>query len=195
MKAAELRQKSIINNSGNVLEQLVKELYNVNTEVYRAGTGEEIRERVKEIVRLKGIGSFAAWESDYLSSLGLIGMLEGEGLAHITSHDKNDIAGAGMGITGADYAIADTGTLVLLTDGSKPRGVSLLPPVHLAIVRESDIVCNIDELFVILKQKLDAGEPVPSCMTFITGPSRTADIELNLTLGVHGPKELHVIIT
>jgi L-lactate dehydrogenase complex protein LldG len=124
----------------------------------------------------------------------LIGLLEKEGLTHITSSDKNEIARAGMGVTGVDYVIADTGTIVLLTDESKPRGVSLLPPVHLAIVKESDIVSNINELFVILKQKLDAGEPVPSCMTFITGPSRTADIELNLTLGVHGPKELHVII-
>ncbi|HKQ32329.1 MAG TPA: lactate utilization protein, partial [Thermodesulfobacteriota bacterium] len=184
-----------INNNGNLLEELVKELHNVNTEVYKAGDENEIRECVTEIVRRKGIESFAAWESDYLSSLGLIGLLESEGLTHITSSDKNEIARAGMGITEVDYAIADTGTLVLLTDESKPRGVSLLPPVHLAIVKEADIVSNINELFIILKQKLDAGENVPSCMTFITGPSRTADIELNLTLGVHGPKELHVIIT
>jgi L-lactate dehydrogenase complex protein LldG len=121
--------------------------------------------------------------------------LKGEGLQEIKSNDKNEIAEAGMGITGTDYAIADTGTLVLLTDESRQRSVSLLPPVHVALVRKSDIVCNIRELFIILKQTLDAAQSVPSCMTFITGPSRTADIELNLTLGVHGPKELYVIIT
>ena len=79
-KAAELRKKSYINNNHNILEQLVKELYNVNTEVYRAETDDEIRDFVIEIVRRKGIESFAAWESDYPSSLGLIGHLESEGL-------------------------------------------------------------------------------------------------------------------
>jgi len=193
-KAAEMRKKSYMNNHDRLLEQLLKELYNVNTEVYRAANKNEIRKCIKEIVRRSGIESFAAWESSHPNLAGLIDLLEGEGLTQITSTEKNELAQAGIGITGADYAIADTGTLVLLADGSKPRSVSLLPPVHLAIVKESDIVCNIDELFIILKQKLDSGEPVPSCMTFITGPSRTADIELNLTLGVHGPKELHVII-
>ena len=134
------------------------------------------------------------WESDYLNSLGLKELLKEEGLRQIISNDKNDIAEAGIGITGADYAIADTGTLVLLTDEDRPRSVSLLPPIHLAIIRKSDIVSDIRELFIILKQRLDAGQSTPSCMTFITGPSRTADIELNLTLGVHGPKELYVII-
>lgn len=194
-KTAEVWKRYTTSNNASLLEQLIKELYNVNSEVYRAGTEDELREYVIGLVRRKGIESFAAWESDYPGAPGLIGLLNGEGLTHMTSTDKNELARAGMGITGADYTIADTGTLVLLTDGSKPRSVSLLPPVHLAIVKESDIVCNINELFIILKDKLDAGELVPSCMTFITGPSRTADIELNLTLGVHGPKELHVIIT
>jgi L-lactate dehydrogenase complex protein LldG len=134
------------------------------------------------------------WESDYLNSLGLKELLKGVGLDQIISNDKNETAEAGIGVTGADYAIADTGTLVLLTDEDRPRSVSLLPPVHLAIIRKSDIVIDINELFIILKQRLDAGQSTPSCMTFITGPSRTADIELNLTLGVHGPKELYVII-
>jgi L-lactate dehydrogenase complex protein LldG len=194
-KAVQVWKRYTTSNNASLLEQLIKELYNVNSEVYKAGSEDELREYVIGLVRRKGIESFAVWESDCPGAPGLIGLLNGEGLTHIKSNDKNEMARAGIGITGADYAIADTGTLVLLTDGSKPRTVSLLPPVHLAIVKESNIVCNINELFIILKDKLDAGEPVPSCMTFITGPSRTADIELNLTLGVHGPKELHVIIT
>ncbi len=188
-----LRDRIII--ADKLLEQFIKELLNVNTGVREAHGKEELRDFITGLVHENGVSSFVMWESESLNSLGLKELLKGEGLRQIISNDKNEIAEAGIGITGADYAIADTGTLVLLTDESKPRSVSLLPPIHLAIVRKSDIMTDISELFIILKQRLDTGQSVPSCMTFVTGPSRTADIELNLTLGVHGPKELHVIIT
>jgi L-lactate dehydrogenase complex protein LldG len=194
MREAEELEKDRILHIDSLIESFIKELLNVNTGVREAQGEEEVRDFIAGLVREKGISSFVMWESDYLNSLGLKELLEEEGLRQIISNDKNDIAEAGIGITGADYAIADTGTLVLLTDENKPRSVSLLPPIHLAIIRKSDIVIDIRELFIILKQRLDAGRSIPSCMTFITGPSRTADIELNLTLGVHGPKELHVII-
>gem|GEM_PF-274725 len=187
-----LRDRIIIAN--RLLEQFIKELLNVNTEVREAHGEKELRDYIAGLVHEKGVSSFVMWESESLNSLGLKELLNGEGLQQVISNDKNEIAEAGIGITGADYAIADTGTLVLMTDGNRPRSVSLLPPIHLAIVRKSDIVSDIKELFIILKQILDTDQGVPSCMTFITGPSRTADIELNLTLGVHGPKELYVII-
>jgi L-lactate dehydrogenase complex protein LldG len=178
-----------------LVEVFIKELLNVNTEVKTIETEAELKAYIIELARRKGALSFAIWDTGYLRSLGLSDFLKGEGLEEIKSNDKNEMAKAGIGITGADYAIADIGTLVLLTDESRPRSVSLLPPVHVTAVKKSDIVSNINELFVILKHTLDVTQSVPSCMTFITGPSRTADIELNLTLGVHGPKELYVIIT
>lgn len=192
-EAEGLLSKRIV-KTNNILEQFIEELLKVNAVVIRAEGGEELKAVISDIVRSKGISSFAIWESDYLNSAGLKELLNSEGLEQIISCDKNEIAQAGIGITGADYAIADTGTIVLLTDEDRPRSVSLLPPIHLAIVKKSDIMSDIRELFIILKQTLDAGRSLPSCMTFITGPSRTADIELNLTLGVHGPKELYVII-
>lgn len=192
-EAKELERDRLL-HIDSLIESFIKELLNVNTEIREAQGEEELRDFIAGLVRKKGVSSFIMWESDYLNSLGLKELLKKEGLRQITSNDKNEIAEAGMGITGADYAIADMGTLVLLTDEDRPRSVSLLPPIHLAIVKRSDIVTDIRELFIILKQRLDAGQSTPSCMTFITGPSRTADIELNLTLGVHGPKELYVII-
>ncbi len=191
---AEELKKIRITNIDSLLDSFIKELLNVNAVVLKAENDEELKAVITDIVQEKGISSYAIWESDYINSTGLKELLNREGLKQIISCDKNEIAGAGMGITGADYAIADTGTLVLLTDEDSPRSVSLLPPIHLAIVNKTDIVSDIRELFIILKQMLDTGRDVPSCMTFITGPSRTADIELNLTLGVHGPKELYVII-
>jgi L-lactate dehydrogenase complex protein LldG len=95
---------------------------------------------------------------------------------------------ADLGITGAGYGLADTGTLVLLASEVEGRLASLLPPVHLAVITADQIVADLTELFFRLTQ------PPSSCLTFITGPSRTADIELTLTVGVHGPKELHVVV-
>lgn len=192
-EAEEIRRHNIA-NVDSLSEQLIKELLNVNTEVRIAETEDELKSLITELISAKGISSFSMSESDYLKKLGLRDFMTSEGLKYLEANDKEVIAKAGIGITEVDYAIADTGTLVLLTDGKRPRSVSLLPPTHLAIIKKDNIVSNINELFVILKQKLDDTQDITSCMTFITGPSRTADIELTLTLGVHGPKELFVFI-
>ena len=99
-------------------------------------------------------------------------------------------ADAHVGITSADYALADTGTIVLLSSASEARMISLLPLVHLAVVPASHILTGLDELLRILP---DPGEQTSS-MVLITGPSRTADIELTLVRGVHGPGEIHVVV-
>ncbi len=81
-----------------------------------------------------------------------------------------------------------------MAGNKKPRSVSLVPPIHLALVKSDVILGNIYQLFSSLDKSFVENSELTSCMTFITGPSRTADIELTLTLGVHGPKELYVLI-
>jgi len=99
-------------------------------------------------------------------------------------------AAADVGITSADFALADTGTVVMLSSAEEARMISLLPPVHLAVVPRGRILTGLEELFQLL--------PLPgqktSSMVLITGPSRTADIEQILIRGVHGPGELHIVI-
>ena len=174
--------------------QFISELSNVNTKILEASDETEINKVILNLTTEKKLESFSIWESQYLKKLKLKKSLKHAGLKLITAKYKNRIANSNIGITEADYAIVDTGTLVLLTKNNQPRSVSLLPPIHLAIVRPEKLVRNIQDLFVILKSEQEEEEEITSCMTFITGPSRTADIELNLTLGVHGPKELYVII-
>lgn len=174
--------------------QFISELSNVNTKILEASDETEINKVILNLTKEKKLESFSIWESQYLKKLKLKKSLKHAGLKLITAKYKNRIANSNIGITEADYAIVDTGTLVLLTKNNQPRSVSLLPPIHLAIVRPEKLVRNIQDLFVILKSEQEEEEEITSCMTFITGPSRTADIELNLTLGVHGPKELYVII-
>ena len=99
-------------------------------------------------------------------------------------------ATADVGITSADYALADTGTLVMLSSASEARMISLLPPAHIAVVPCERLLTGLDELFSILPDPAAA----TSSMVLITGPSRTADIEQILVRGVHGPGEITVIL-
>ena len=91
-----------------------------------------------------------------------------------------------LGITEADYLLPETGTIVLHSSAEMPRAVSLLPRIHLAIVRPEMLRPDMHQVFA---ESRDC-----NYLVFITGPSRTADIELTTTLGVHGPKELFVWI-
>ncbi len=101
---------------------------------------------------------------------------------------------AEIGVTGVDYAIAETGTCVLIPRKGVSRLVSLLPPVHVAIVEKWQILETPDDLFTLRRWDfVEKGDP-GSYMNFITGPSRTADIEQTMTVGVHGPKEVHMVI-
>ena len=99
-------------------------------------------------------------------------------------------AAAEFGITSADYALADTGTLVLLSSSDEARMISLVPPTHLAVLPKERFLTGLDELFTVLPRPAES----TSSMVLITGSSRTADIEQILIRGVHGPGEIHVVV-
>ncbi len=105
------------------------------------------------------------------------------------------LARAQIGLTGADFALAETGSLVLLSGAGQGRGVSLLPPNHVAVLGKRALIPSLTDLGI----HLEALHRDPDCfltgsaVQIITGPSRTADIEQTLTRGVHGPKEVHLI--
>ena len=101
-----------------------------------------------------------------------------------------DLFNFDVGITRAQAGIAETGTLVLDSSVEQNRLVSLVPPIHIAILDASRIYATLGETL----SALQANGEVSPAITFITGPSRTADIELTLAIGVHGPQELYVII-
>lgn len=107
--------------------------------------------------------------------------------------DRPAIAAADVGITLADWGIANTGSIVLAAAPGRPRFVSLLPPVHIALLPVSRLVRSRATVFARLSD--DKAEiPVPSNISIITGPSRTADIESDLSIGVHGPGRVHVFM-
>ena len=107
-----------------------------------------------------------------------------------TTPCASELFGFDVGISTVQAGIAETGTLVLEANREKNRLVSLVPPVHIAILDATRIFCTLGETLAALYR----GGNLSQAITFITGPSRTADIELTLAIGVHGPQELYVII-
>jgi len=117
-----------------------------------------------------------------------VGVLMARAVAGSAPRDEQALAD--IGVTGCDAAIAETGSLAMITGPGRSRIVSLLPPSHLAIVRRAQLCGTMAEFFS------DRGAQLAeaSSCTFITGPSRTADIELTLTLGIHGPGRVAIVI-
>lgn len=118
----------------------------------------------------------------------------GDSVGHAASEAfRKACIDADVGVTGADFAVADTGTLVLLARSGSPRMASLLPPAHVAIVRSERFIPNLPVLIDRLRSDVWPND-LPSAMTLITGPSRTGDIEQTLSIGVHGPGEVYVVV-
>ena len=94
----------------------------------------------------------------------------------------------GAGVSPASYGVAATGSVVLAASPEEPRARHLLPEVHVSLLREDRIVSDLEDLFAAL------GRELPSALAIVTGPSRSADIEQRLVVGVHGPREVHVVL-
>jgi len=145
----------------------------------------EIDSALKTLITDQNIRKATVWETPHLRQLGITEILNFLGVELISPNaNKHEMAQCDLGITEADYLLPETGTLVLRSSSEKPRAVSLLPRVHLAIVRPEMLRADMHQVFAEAKDS--------NYLVFITGPSRTADIELTVTLGVHGPKNLYV---
>ena len=104
-------------------------------------------------------------------------------------YTPSDLFDCDAGVTSAQWGVAETGTLVLAAAHERHRLASLVPPVHIALLEAKQLRHTLGEIFA----ELDA-HALGHLVTFVTGPSRTSDIELTLAIGVHGPAALHVII-
>ncbi|HEY1502938.1 MAG TPA: LUD domain-containing protein [Stellaceae bacterium] len=98
--------------------------------------------------------------------------------------------GDAAGITGAFAAIAETGTLMLISGAATPTRNNFLPDTHIVVLRASEVVACYEDGW----DRLRAAGAMPRTVNFITGPSRTGDIEQRLVLGAHGPRRLHIVL-
>lgn len=98
---------------------------------------------------------------------------------------------ATLGVSGADYLLAETGSVIQASRPDQPRSLSLLPPIYIAVAQRRQLLPDLFDLFAAFDTGL---EGLPACLSIITGPSKTGDIELRLVTGVHGPGEIHVVL-
>jgi L-lactate dehydrogenase complex protein LldG len=159
----------------------IKKLSGVGAQLSASG----IESSLKNLVTEHNVRKATLWNTAFLKQLNIEDHLHNLGVDLVSPNaDKHEVAKCDLGITEADFILPETGTLVLRSSTEKPRAVSLLPRVHLAIVTPSALRADMHEVFAEAKDS--------PYLVFITGPSRTADIELTVTLGVHGPKNLYV---
>jgi L-lactate dehydrogenase complex protein LldG len=155
-----------------------------------AGVGLRTRDPLPLVAEAVAGKTAVASNSRYLAECGITGLPGVRSGITDAAELRSLCAVADVGITSADYALADTGTLVMLSTPQEARLISLLPPMHLAVVPADRILSGLDELFTVLPNPAEAA----SSMVLITGPSRTADIEMILVRGVHGPGKITVIV-
>jgi len=167
--------------------------------VHRASDLSEAREAVARIIREEKATAVVTWPIPIIDQLALGRVLSAEGIA-VERWDstlpeaerKANAFAMSCGVTGVDYAVAETGSLVVCSSPEHARSVSLLGKVHIAIVREDQVVPDLYDLFPRIQAEYPDG--MPSNVTLITGPSKTADIELQIVIGVHGPGTVHVVL-
>jgi len=104
-------------------------------------------------------------------------------------HIKDKTIASFIGITAPNIGVAESATLIQLTESGRPRSTSLLPSIHIAVLRRENLVANLAEAYALLQEesRLDS-------FVFISGPSKTADIEAHMVNGAHGPREVHLIV-
>lgn len=167
----------------NPLERFLESLELVGAKNAVVETGSEAASELRRIVDDLSATNVVVSDSD------LVNRIAGSAQLDVIEYpSRDDLFASDVGVTSAQWAIAETGTLVLESSVERHRLVSLVPPVHVCILRASSIRESMAEILGIV-------DPVANpAITFITGASRTSDIELTLAIGVHGPGELYVIV-
>jgi L-lactate dehydrogenase complex protein LldG len=141
------------------------------------------------VVQLNALIGSQGWKKLYCREDGLRGLLKEH---HFNSFTETELGECDAAVTSCDGLVARTGSIILSAAGPSGRTVSVYAPVHICIAYTDQLVYEIRDGLVLLKDKYQGH--LPSLMTFATGPSRTADIEKTLVVGVHGPKEVYLFL-
>lgn len=183
-----------------LVESFTRELEALSGHVHVLTETASVVPTVLQILQQHQAQRIIAWDETSLGVPRLLGTLTQAGIAVEDSSLPADPAerrdklaqldGVLVGLTGAQGGLADTGSLAVISGPGRGRLTSLLPPVHIALLPAQKLYPSLPAFLAAHPNAAAAG----SNLVFITGPSRTADIELTLSMGVHGPKEIHVVI-
>lgn len=189
-------------SSAGLLARFTAEAERLSCQVSVVEGDDAARDRLLDILRAANVAHLLAWDFAHIPVSGLHEALRAAGVT-VTFPDVHDeyrtetlayIEPAQAGLTGADAALATTGTLVVSTGPGKGRIPTVLPPLHVAVIEARQIVARLEDWVAAQRAVGLAGIRASANLCFISGPSRTADIEKNLVLGMHGPGALHIVV-
>lgn len=185
-----------------LLARFTAEAERLSCRVSVADGDDDARARLLDILRAASVTHLLAWDFAHIPISGLREAVRTAGIT-VTFPDVRDefraetlayIEPAQAGLTGADAALAATGTLVVSTGPGRGRIPTVLPPLHVAVIEARQIVARLEDWVAGQRAADLAGIRASANLCFISGPSRTADIEKNLVLGMHGPGALHIVV-
>ncbi|GIN61292.1 lactate utilization protein C [Robertmurraya siralis] len=187
-----------------LVEVLKEQCKNIHTNFVLVDTN-TLPSALNKVVESYGGGPIVSWKDERFAQFGLSALMKEEWVAKgISLHEWDYTKGAeniekancaNVGITISDITLAESGTAVLFSNKDRGRTVSFLPATSIILVPKSSIVPRMTQAAKIIREKVQNGEQVASCVNFITGPSNSADIEMILVVGVHGPiKATYIVI-
>lgn len=176
-------------NTKELFESFKTNLEGVSGECYHA-TKADVSQMIAGLYKDAGVTTASVFESDFIKEIGLVDALKGAGVEVHTDHIRKYAETDQGGISEAQYGIAELGSLIQAQQDVDGRIVATMSEYYIGILKESAILDTYDDAF----DMLDKLDPLPGFVGFITGPSRTADIECVGTVGVHGPLRMAAVI-
>ncbi|MFD6441682.1 lactate utilization protein C [Peribacillus sp. NPDC060186] len=182
----------------DLVNELKEQCKRVHTQFHLTDS-KQVAHLLKQVIEELGNGPLIIPKDDRFSDYQLDEMLNEKGV-HVWDHQvgKKNIAlaeNANIGITFSEITLAESATVVLFSSKNHGRSISFLPACHISIIPKSTIVPRMTQAATAIRSKVNRGEVIPSCINFITGPSNSADIEMDLVVGVHGPiKAVYIIV-
>jgi len=185
-----------------LLKQFRESLTGLMGEAFVVEGDDAAREKVMELLKAQNTTDLLAWDFKHIPVNGLEAAIRESGITihHPEMHDEfreetlETIRNAQVGLTGADQAIAATGTLVVSTGPGKGRLPTVLAPVYVAVITVDQIIARLEDW--VARQRAQGNEVFKNSanICFISGPSKTADIEMQMIMGVHGPGVVQVVV-
>lgn len=187
--AAREEKRVVLTFEGTAVERFRQALEAVAGKCFVVADEAEAAEVVRQIAERRSSRRVAVSDSPLAGRVVGLASLAAEVLENASVEDLFD---CDLGVTGAQWGVAETGTLVLESDAERHRLASLVPSAHVAVVEARNVRQTLGEVLSAINERGEDG--LSRAITFITGPSRTSDIELTLAIGVHGPAELYVVV-
>lgn len=191
-------------NQDQLLEALKAQCQNIHTDVVEATT-ETVGAALKEVVAKYGNGAVSLWDDPRYAEYGLSNLIQHEWPAdgvnvYTWSGDKSreqnfaEANSARVGLAISEYCLTESGTVVLYSAAGAGKAVGLLPHAFVALIPKSSIVARMTQAAEKIQERVDSGEILPHAIDFVSGPSNSADIEMKLVVGVHGPVQATYIV-